>query len=45
VGGSLAWVSVAAVAAAARELRDDGTLGFLEQVKEGVQLGRQAYKD
>jgi 2-methylisocitrate lyase-like PEP mutase family enzyme len=43
VGGSLAWVSVAAVAAAATELREAGTLGFLDHVKDGVQLGRRAY--
>ncbi len=43
VGGSLHYVGVAAVAKAARELLDDGTLGFFEQVKEGAPLARRAY--
>jgi 2-methylisocitrate lyase-like PEP mutase family enzyme len=43
VGGSFAWVAVAAVAAAARELQEQGTLGFLEQAVEGGRLARRAY--
>jgi len=43
VGGSLAWVAVSAVAAAARELREAGTVGFLEQAKDGGQLARSAF--
>jgi len=43
VGGSLAWVAVAAVAEAARELREDGTVGFLDRAVEGGQIARRAY--
>ena len=43
VGGSFHYVAVAAVAAAARELREQGTTGFLEQVKEGAPIARRAY--
>jgi 2-methylisocitrate lyase-like PEP mutase family enzyme len=43
VGGSFAWVAVAAVAAAAHELRDQGTLDFLDQAVEGGRLARNAY--
>ena len=43
VGGSFAWVAVAAVAAAAAELQGAGTLGFLEQAKEGGRLARRAF--
>ncbi|MFL6204286.1 MAG: isocitrate lyase/phosphoenolpyruvate mutase family protein [Acidimicrobiales bacterium] len=43
VGGSLAWVAVAAVAAAAEELRGPGTLGFLDQAKTGAPLARRAF--
>jgi len=43
VGGSLAWVAVAAVTAAARELREEGTVGFLDQAVEGARIGRRAY--
>jgi 2-methylisocitrate lyase-like PEP mutase family enzyme len=43
VGGSLHYVGVAAVAAAARELQGAGTLGFLEQAKEGNPIARRAY--
>ena len=43
VGGSFAWVAVAAVAAAAEELQGAGTVGFLEQAKDGGQLARRAF--
>ncbi len=43
VGGSLSYVGVAAVADAARELLDAGTLDFLDRVPEGVSLARTAY--
>jgi 2-methylisocitrate lyase-like PEP mutase family enzyme len=43
VGGSFAWVAFGAVVAAAEELRDQGTLGFLEQAKEGGLLARRAF--
>ncbi len=43
VGGSFAWVAVAAVAAAAEELQGAGTVGFLEQAAEGFQLARRAF--
>jgi len=43
VGGSLAWVAVAAVAEAARELREAGTVGFLDRAVEGGQIARRAY--
>jgi 2-methylisocitrate lyase-like PEP mutase family enzyme len=44
VGGSFAWVAVAAVADAARELRESGTVGFLDRAREGGQLARRAYE-
>ena len=43
VGGSLAWVAVAAVADAARELKDAGTVAFLDRAKEGASLARRAF--
>jgi 2-methylisocitrate lyase-like PEP mutase family enzyme len=43
VGGSFAWVAVAAVAAAAEELRGAGTTSFLERAKEGGQIARRAF--
>lgn len=43
VGGSFSWVAVAAVAKAARELLEEGTLSYGDQVKVGVDLGRAAY--
>jgi hypothetical protein len=35
---------VAAVAEAARELQEQGTLGFMEQVVAGAKLARGAYR-
>jgi 2-methylisocitrate lyase-like PEP mutase family enzyme len=44
VGGAFSYVAVAAVAEAARELQDHGTLGFMEQVMAGAKLARAAYR-
>jgi 2-methylisocitrate lyase-like PEP mutase family enzyme len=44
VGGSFSYVAVAAVAAAAKELQEQGTLGFMDQVIEGAGLARAAYR-
>ena len=44
VGGALAWVAVAAVAEAARELQEQGTSTFLERAVEGGALARRAYE-
>jgi 2-methylisocitrate lyase-like PEP mutase family enzyme len=44
VGGALSYVATAAVATAARELLEDGTLGFMDQVAEGLPLARAAYR-
>ena len=43
VGGSFSYVGVSAVAAAARELLEQGTLGYGDQVKAGVELAKRAY--
>jgi 2-methylisocitrate lyase-like PEP mutase family enzyme len=43
VGGSFSYVAVAAVVRAARELREDGTLGFMADVVEGAGIARAAY--
>jgi 2-methylisocitrate lyase-like PEP mutase family enzyme len=43
VGGALSYVSLAAVADAARELLEQGTLGFLEQAKAGRAVAHQAF--
>ncbi len=43
VGGSFSYVAVAAVATAARELLEQGTLGYGPQVIEGVELAKRAY--
>ena len=43
VGGSFAWVAVAAVAAAAEELQGAGTTGFLEQARAGGAIARRAF--
>jgi 2-methylisocitrate lyase-like PEP mutase family enzyme len=44
VGGSLGYVGLAAVAAAARELLDEGTIGFLDQAVDGGKLARAAFR-
>lgn len=43
VGGAFAFTAVEAVAEAARELRDDGTFGFLERARAGSARARQAF--
>jgi 2-methylisocitrate lyase-like PEP mutase family enzyme len=43
VGGALSYVAVAAVAEAARELLDAGTLGFLEQARAGRSAAHAAF--
>jgi len=45
VGGAFAFAALGAVAEAARELREDGTYGFLERAREGVALARRAFSD
>jgi 2-methylisocitrate lyase-like PEP mutase family enzyme len=44
VGGAFSYVAVAAVAEAARELQEQGTLGFMDQVMAGAKLARAAYR-
>ena len=44
VGGALAWVGLAAVADAAKELRDNGTYGYWDRVAEGVRAARPALR-
>jgi 2-methylisocitrate lyase-like PEP mutase family enzyme len=43
VGGALSYVSLAAVADAARELLGEGTLGFLEQARAGRAVAHAAF--
>jgi 2-methylisocitrate lyase-like PEP mutase family enzyme len=43
VGGAFAFAAIEAVAEAARELRDRGTYGFLEQARSGVRTARSAF--
>jgi 2-methylisocitrate lyase-like PEP mutase family enzyme len=43
VGGAFAWVALAAVVDAARELLDHGTYGFLDQVASGRNAARAAF--
>jgi 2-methylisocitrate lyase-like PEP mutase family enzyme len=43
VGGAFAFAAIAAVAEAARELREDGTYGYLERARAGVTLARSAF--
>jgi 2-methylisocitrate lyase-like PEP mutase family enzyme len=43
VGGAFAFVAIDAVAAAARELRDQGTYGFTERSAEGVRAALGAF--
>ena len=44
VGGALAFTAYAAAAAAARELMEAGTYGFLEASREGWRAGRSAFE-
>jgi 2-methylisocitrate lyase-like PEP mutase family enzyme len=43
VGGAFAVAAVDALAEAARELREDGTYGYLERARAGVGLARRAF--
>lgn len=43
VGGAFAWVALAAVVDAARELLDAGTYGFLDRVADGRNTARAAF--
>jgi 2-methylisocitrate lyase-like PEP mutase family enzyme len=44
VGGAFSYVAAGAVAAAARELLEDGTTSFMPQVIDGARVARQAYR-
>lgn len=44
VGGAFSYVAAGAVAAAARELLEDGTTSFMLQVIDGARVARQAYR-
>ena len=43
VGGAFAFAGIDAVARAARELRDEGTYGYLDDAAAGSALARQAF--
>ena len=43
VGGAFAFTAIGAVAEAARELREDGTYGFLAGARAGSAVARQAF--
>ena len=43
VGGAFAFAAVEAVAEAARELREEGTYGFLERSRRGAALARRSF--
>jgi 2-methylisocitrate lyase-like PEP mutase family enzyme len=43
VGGAFAWVALGAAAEAARELREQGTYGYLDRVADGLNAGRAAF--
>ncbi|CAN5183153.1 isocitrate lyase/phosphoenolpyruvate mutase family protein [soil metagenome] len=45
VGGAFAFAAIDAVAEAARELREDGTYGFLERARNGSELARRAFDE
>jgi len=45
VGGAFAFAAVGAIAEAARELREEGTYGFLERARAGSALARRAVSD
>ena len=44
VGGAFSYVAAGAVAAAARELLEEGTTGFMPQVVDGARVARRAYR-
>ena len=43
VGGAFAYAAIDALAQAARELREDGTYGYLERTRAGAALVRRAF--
>ena len=43
-GGAFSYVAAGAVAAAARELLEEGTTGFMAQVVDGARVARRAYR-
>ena len=45
VGGAFAFAAIEAVADAARELREQGTYGFLQRSRAGSALARRAFAD
>jgi len=45
VGGAFAFAAIDAVADAARELREEGTYGFLERARSGVGLAQRVFSD
>jgi 2-methylisocitrate lyase-like PEP mutase family enzyme len=45
VGGSFAFASLASLVEAARELREQGTYGFLERSRLGAEEARRAFRD
>jgi 2-methylisocitrate lyase-like PEP mutase family enzyme len=44
VGGAFAWVALGAVVEAARELREDGTYGYLGTARTGSAAVRSALR-
>jgi 2-methylisocitrate lyase-like PEP mutase family enzyme len=44
VGGAFSYVAAGAVAAAARELLEEGTTTFMPQVVDGARIARRAYR-
>jgi 2-methylisocitrate lyase-like PEP mutase family enzyme len=45
MGGAFAFAALGAVVEAARELREDGTFGFMAQARAGAIAARAAFKD
>jgi 2-methylisocitrate lyase-like PEP mutase family enzyme len=45
MGGAFAFAALGAVVEAARELREDGTFGFMAQARSGAIAARAAFKD
>jgi hypothetical protein len=43
VGGALAFAALGATAAAARELLEQGTFGFLDLARQGADSARSAF--
>jgi 2-methylisocitrate lyase-like PEP mutase family enzyme len=45
VGGSFLWAALGAVVEAANELRDQGTYGYWDHVKPGMQAAKAAFRE